>query len=249
MAVVIWGVGQLGGAFAHGALRAGHTVVPLRRSDSPDAVAAEVPEPRLVVVAVGERDLDSVLASCPRTWRDRLLLVQNELLPSAYRRHDLRPTVAVVWFEKKKQTALHPIVSTPVAGSQADQVVDLLSEIDMPAHVVSEAQIVEEMVLKNLYILVANLGGLAVGGGTVGALIEQHREIVDSLCREVLYVQEALVGQKLDRRALREGLSRTFAADPQHKAMGRTAPERLARFLVAADEQEIDAPFARSITI
>ncbi|MBT8212555.1 MAG: hypothetical protein KJN71_05350, partial [Acidimicrobiia bacterium] len=72
--IVIIGLGQLGAVFAHGFLRSGRTVVPVTRGVAQQEVAADVPRPELVLVAVGEADIDAVLADVPDVWRDRVCL-------------------------------------------------------------------------------------------------------------------------------------------------------------------------------
>jgi 3-hydroxyisobutyrate dehydrogenase-like beta-hydroxyacid dehydrogenase len=63
--VVVIGLGQLGRVFAGGLLRAGCTVVPVNRGDDMAMLAQAHPSPELVLVAVAENDLHTVLASLP----------------------------------------------------------------------------------------------------------------------------------------------------------------------------------------
>ena len=67
--VVVIGLGQLGRVFAGGLLRTGHTVVPVNRGDDLFTVAHAHPDPALVLVAVAENDLHTVLAAMPGAWR------------------------------------------------------------------------------------------------------------------------------------------------------------------------------------
>ena len=101
--VVVVGLGQLGRVFAGGLLRVGRAVVPLNRGDDMAALAQHHPAPELVLVAFAENDLHSVLAALPASWKQRVALIQNELLPRDWLAHgDTDPTVISVWFEKKK---------------------------------------------------------------------------------------------------------------------------------------------------
>ena len=101
--IALVGVGEMGGVFARGFLRAGHPVYPVTREMDMAAAAVAVPDPALVLVAVAEGDLHAVLSELPERWRDRVGLLQNELLPRDWQRHGLEnPTVISVWFEKKK---------------------------------------------------------------------------------------------------------------------------------------------------
>ena len=64
-----------------GALRTGYPVYPVVRGTEISDAVGDVPDPETVIVAVGEKDIKSVLESIPQAWQDRLVLVQNELLP------------------------------------------------------------------------------------------------------------------------------------------------------------------------
>ncbi len=248
VAVVVIGIGQMGGVFARGFLRTGHLVAPVVRTTEPATVAAEFPEPDLALVAVAEADLDAALASLPDSWRGRAGLLQNELLPGDWQRHGVvDPTVAVVWFEKKAGKPVTVIIPTPVYGPQAALVADALGSLEIPATVLaSAAELTFELVAKNLYILVANIAGLETGG-TVGGLWADHRELAQAVADDVLAVQEALVGEPLPRARLLDHLAAAFAADPEHGATGRSAPARLARAIGHAHEHGIGAPTLRRI--
>lgn len=243
--VVIVGMGQLGSVFAHAFLRAGRRVVPVNRGDDPRA-SDMVPElgVELAIVAVGEADLQSVVATLPEAWP--LVLVQNGLLPSAWSRWHAEPTVGVIWFEKKKGVPLNVIRSSPIGGPHAGTIVDALAGIDLPAHAVSGAELVDELVLKNVYIVTFNVLGLA-HGGTVGELWSQRRSEVDAIVGEVLDVQEALLARKVDRARIARGLDEAVQGDPEHGARGRTAPARLKRVLGEADRHGIGAKALRSL--
>lgn len=246
--IVLVGVGEMGGVFARGFLGAGHSVHPLRRRDDPGVTARLVPDPALVLVTVGEADLDGALASLPRRWTDRLVLIQNELLPATWLARDISdPTVAVVWFEKKPGQDVKVILSTPVAGRGAGLVVSALKQIGIPAHIVPEGADLEfELVRKNLYILTANVTGLETGG-TVAAMWDEHRTLAESVAADVLDVQEHLVGHVLDRPALVDGMVEAIAGDPEHKTTGRSAPARLLRAIDHADAASLGVPTLRDL--
>jgi len=246
--VVVIGLGQLGRVFAGGLLRTGHTVVPVNRGDDMDRIAARWPQPELALVAVAEADLHPVLAALPPAWRDRVGLLQNELLPRDWLAHGITdPTVISVWFEKKKGTDAKPLLPSPVHGPEAERLAAALDAIDLPARVVSDAeQMLWELVRKNLYILTTNIAGLEVGG-TVGELWENHRPLAGAVANDVLDLQEALTGRRLDRAALIDGMVEAFTADPQHGCAGRSAAARLARALKQADALGLAVPKLRQI--
>lgn len=245
--IVIVGLGELGGSFGRAFLRAGHPVYPVVRGMSFEALTS-VPEPALVLVAVGEAELSSVLSGLPHAVRDRVGLLQNELLPRDWEAPGIeRPTVAIVWFEKKPGTVEKVLLPTVVAGPRAALVRTALEGIGIPTRGVGDgAELVDELVLKNLYILTTNFAGLA-RGGTVGELFERDRGLVEAIASEVLDIQEGLLGRRVDRASSIEGLVKAAAADPAHATRGRSAPLRLARALAHADTLRLEVPRLRAL--
>jgi hypothetical protein len=246
--VVLVGVGEMGAVFAHGLLRAGHPVHPVNRGMDLDAAAAAYPEPALALVTVGENDLHDVLTRLPAAWRDRVGLIQNELLPRDWQAHDLpRPTTSAVWFEKKPGKPVNPIIASPVHGPGAGLLVNALQAIDIPAReVASEDEMLFELVRKNVYILTTNIAGLETGG-TTGELWHHHRELAQQVADEVMDIQAWLTGAELDRERLVAGMAEAMLADPEHGNTGRSAPARLARAIGFADEAGLAVPKLREL--
>ncbi len=246
--IVIIGLGQLGRVFAGGLLRAGRTVVPVNRSDDMVTVAHAHPEPELVLVAVAENDLHTVLAAMPGAWRPRVALIQNELLPrdwEQYRYTD--PTVISVWFEKKKGIDAKPLIASPAAGPGAALLCRALTAIDLPCREVAVGnELLFELVRKNVYILTTNIAGLKTGG-TVSQLWAQHEAFARQVANEVMDIQDALTNVKHDRDALIAGMLEAFAGDPEHGCTGRSAPSRLARAIGHADEYGLSVPNLRAL--
>jgi len=232
--LVIVGMGEMGGVFARAFLRSGYPVYPVVRGIGLADAAAALPEPELALVAVGEADLDGILECMPAAWRDRLVLLQNELLPARWLRFGLEPSVISVWFEKKKGTDAGVIIPSPVYGRHAQPVADALASIGIPARVLdSEQALLFELVLKNVYILTTNIAGLKTGGN-VGELWTQHRSLARRIAAEVIRLQEKLTGMALDAEALISGMVEAFDGDPEHRCTGRSAPARLQRALAQA---------------
>ena len=246
--VVIIGLGQLGRVFAGGFLRAGCTVVPVNRGDDMARIAARVPDPALVLVAVAESDLHPAIAAVPAVWRSRLGLIQNELLPRDWQTHQVaHPTVASVWFEKKKGTDAKPLIPTPVHGPQAQLVCAALDAIEIPARCVErDEELLYELVRKNVYILTTNIAGIQTGGN-VGELWARHRALATEVANEVMDIQDWLTGHRHDRAKLLAGMVEAFDADPRHGCKGRSAPDRLKRNLGFADEAGLAVPKLREI--
>lgn len=242
------GVGEMGGVFARGMLRHGYTVIPVTRDMSMEEVAEDYPDIDVVLVAVAEKDLHQVLDDVPVVWRDRLVLLQNELLPEDWQQHELHnPTVISVWFEKKRGQEAKVIVPSPAYGPHAQLLHDALNHLDIPVRVLdSDQQLVDELVLKNLYIVTTNVAGLKVGG-TVGELWQQHRDLAEAVASDVLDIQEFLTGKTFDRPKLIDGMVHCFNGDLEHKCMGRSAPARLERALAQAESASLAAPSLKAI--
>jgi len=245
----VWGIGELGAVFARGLLRCGHSVVPVVRDTDVATLAARVVSPALVLVAVGETELDAVLSGMPDAWKGRIALLQNELRPRDWERHGLAaPTLAVVWFEKKRGTEVRVLLPTIAAGQGAALLREALAAIDVPSDRAStEAAAYGALAAKNLYILVTNLAGMVVGGN-VGALLGEHRAFALELAGEVLELETALFAPHVFARAdALAVLDAAAAADPLHVCMGRSAPLRLARCIAHADALGLALPVVRRI--
>jgi len=245
--VVVIGLGEIGSVLARGYLKRGHPVYPVLRDMNLEEQAAAIPEPLAVVVAVGEAELQAMLASLPTLWRSKLILIQNELLPRDWQQHDLEPTVISVWFEKKKGQDVKVVVPSTVYGSQAENLVAALDTLDIPSTLISDADTMTfELVRKNYYILTSNIAGLRTGG-TVGELWQNHQDFVQQVITDVHTVQEHLVGEKLDKTELTAAMVNAFEGDLEHGCMGRSAPVRLQRALDIAKQAGLDVPTFEAI--
>ena len=248
---MIIGMGELGEIFARGFLKLGYPVYPVLRSMQLSTVVSAIPDPELVLLAVGEEDLHSQLDILPEDWSDRLAFLQNELLPRDWHRHDIvDPTVIVVWFDKKKGRPFKALLPSYVSGPKAALITSSLQIIDVPCREISRQQHLYEMIRKNLYILTVNIAGLKMSpGSTVNKLWADYREMTEILVKELLDVQEWLVQGKLPRDKLLAGMLEVFSADPEHICRGRTAPERLNRVLKFANIAGISVPMLQAISI
>ena len=246
--VVVVGLGEMGSVFARGFLRTGYTVHPVIRGVEMQTVADELPEPELVLIAVGEADLHEQLMKVPDTWKDRLVLLQNELLPRDWQRHNLEPTVISVWFEKKKGMDSKVIIPSPVFGQHAQQVADALASIGIATTVLADEQaLLHELVLKNVYILTTNIAGLEVGGN-VGQLWDDNKVIAEAVALDVIRLQEALTGKALDHQGLINGMVNAFDGDREHMCMGRSAAVRLQRALLLAEQNDLSLTMLERIS-
>jgi len=210
--------------------------------------AKEIPDPALVLVAVAENDLHATLDQIPEPWRDKLCLLQNELLPRDWQAHDIpEPTVIAVWFEKKKGQDVKVLLPSPIYGPQATVIEAALTAIDIPARALADRdELLYELVRKNVYILTINIAGL-VTGGTVTELWCDHQTLAREIADEIISIQEWLTDEELPRDRLIEGMLEAFAGDPAHKCLGRTALSRLQRAIAQADETGLAVPKLREI--
>ena len=235
--VVVVGLGEMGSVFARGFLRSGYVVHPVVQNMDMSSVAETLPNPEMVLIAVGEADLHEQLKLVPDVWKDRLVLLQNELLPGDWQQYSLDPTVISVWFEKKKGQDSKVIIPSPVYGKHAQEVADALATIDIDARVLADdAALLHELVLKNVYILTTNIAGLYVKGN-VGQLWADHNQLARDVVVEVIQLQECLTGESLDGEALIEGMVKAFDGDREHMCMGRSASVRLKRTLALAKDK------------
>lgn len=248
--VVVIGIGELGAVFARGLLRRGHPVYPVTRDMDMAAVAAALPQPRLALLAVAEKDLHAALRAIPPAWRDRLGLLQNELLPRDWLADGIeRPTVISVWFEKKQGQDSKVLLPSPAFGPQAGLLCAALEGIGIAARELADAdRLLFELARKNVYILTTNIAGLTLPGGTdVDALWSQHQALAREVAGEVMDIQFQLIGTELPRERLIAGMVEGIEGDLKHKCMGRSAPARLSRAIGHADQFGLAVPKLRAI--
>jgi len=245
--IIIVGMGEMAGVFARGFLRSGYPVYPVTRDMDMQQQAASIDEPEMVLIAVAEKDIQSVLKTIPERWQDKLALLQNELLPNDWQQHQLNPTVISVWFEKKKGQDARVLIPSPAYGAKADILVDSLNAIDIAARKLNSAdELLFELVVKNVYILTTNIAGLKTGG-TVSELWSQHQDIARDVAAEIILLQEKLTRQSFDTPKLIDAMLVAFNGDPDHGCMGRSAPARLERALMLAEKHQLALPTLQKI--
>jgi len=244
--VVVIGMGEMGSVFARGLLRLGLPVYPATRGVELKKLAGRLPKPGLVLIAVAETDLADVLKRIPKTWRQRLVLLQNELLPDDFKHLD-KVTVISVWFEKKRGQDARVIIPSPAYGPRSGLLAAALGTLDIPVRrLKSKRDLLFELVVKNLYILTSNIAGLRTGG-TVAELWSDSRPFANDVAEEVISLQEALTGKRFDHQALITAMVEAFDGDPDHRCMGRSAPARLRRALQHAEHLGLELPTLQAI--
>ncbi len=251
--VIVIGIGEMASVFSRALLRLGRPLYPVNRETDMQTLAAQVPEPSLVLVGVGENDLQGILKQIPDQWRSRLGLLQNELLPRDWRSLDLSapPTVISVWFEKKKGTDYKVLAPSPVYGPNASLLVDALATLDIPARALTdEAELEFELVRKNVYILTTNITGLVIRhfkAETVKEMWDDYQDLAREVADNVIDIQESLTGHQFDREKLIDGMYEAIKGDLAHKCMGRSSPARLNRAIEQADAAGLAVPRLREI--
>jgi hypothetical protein len=246
---VVLGIGELGSVFSRAFLKNNHAVYPITRSTDIDELKASI-DPELILVCTAEGDLQSALSSIPTEWKDRVAMMQNELLPRDWESHNFtNPSVISVWFEKKKGIDSKVLISSPAFGPKAQILADSLALIDIPTHVVAnEDELLFELVLKNLYILTTNIAGMAIeSGSNVNDLRNQHIALMREVSADVLKLQSALTGKTFDDVELEQGMIKAFEGDLNHGCMGRSASARLDRALDQANEFNLKVPTLQKI--
>ena len=247
--IVVLGIGELGSVFSRAFLKNNHAVYPITRSTDIDELKASI-DPELILVCTAEGDLQSALSSIPAKWKDRVAMMQNELLPRDWETHNFtNPTAISVWFEKKKGMDSKVLISSPAFGPKAQILADSLALIDIPAHVVAnEDELLFELVLKNLYILTTNIAGMAIeSGSNVNDLRNQHLALMREVSADVLKLQSALTGKTFNDVELEQGMIKAFEGDLNHGCMGRSASARLDRALDQANEFNLEVPTLQKI--
>ncbi len=244
--VVVIGIGEMGSVFARGLLRLGHPVYPVNRDTDMERLARDLPKPKAVLVAVGEGALGVLLSDLPKAWRERLVLLQNELLPDDYR-HLRDVTVISVWFEKKRGQDVKVIIPSPAHGPRAKLLAKALATLDIPVRLVETPRdMLFELVVKNLYILTSNIAGLRTGG-SVGQLWAEHQDTARAVAKDVIALQERLTGSRFNNDQLIAAMVAAFDGDPGHQCMGRSAAARLQRALGHAERLGLELPTLREI--
>ena len=248
--VVIIGIGELAAVFARGFLRNGYPVYPVTRSMNIAKEAEYIPEHQMVLVAVAEKDFQTVMETLPSPWRHKLVLLQNELLPRDWEIYNIAdPTVISVWFEKKKGMDYNALLPSPIYGPEAELIAESLKQIEIPCRILdSQDALVFELALKNVFVFTINIAGLVLEEGTTTSMLwQKHQKLALDVADDVIDLQEWATGRTFRRDRLKEGLLAGIKGDPNHKCKGRSAPGRLTRAMEIADQAGIEIPKIRDI--
>lgn len=245
---VIIGIGQIGQVFAVGLLRQGYPLFPINRGENPAEFADITTEPELILIAVGQENLATVLAALPDIWRHHIALVQNDLSPKHWQDAGIiNPTLAALWFERRDNGAPRALLPTPIFGPKAAILAAALSEVRLPFRIVpSEDAMIFELALKDLFFLTTMIGGLKKGGA-VGVLWKNYRDLVLAVAEEVLSIEEVRFSMPLPRQALFERLAAAFDAAPDMIVTLENPGSRLLTLLDLAEKNHLKVPTLRDV--
>lgn len=240
--LVVYGLGELGQLYGAAALRAGLRVTPIVRASDPDAVLREVGPDVPILVAVGEAALDDVLSVLAQRRREGLILLQNELFPAAWRRHNLTPTVLVPWLLKKRGQPQLVARATPVYGPHAALVRTLHEALGIPATTLdSQGALHQALVDKYAFIIAINALGV-LRDRTLGLWLQEDPVRVRGLAREAALLGAALCESSVDLAQSSTAVVEAMQALSAMSARGRSASERLTRALANATRLGLDVP-------
>lgn len=248
--ITIIGIGELAGVLARAFLRNGYPVYPITRGMDIAEELKRIPDPLMVVVAVAEKDYPEVMVKIPEQWLNKLVLIQNELLPRDWEAYDAQnPTIISVWFEKKKGMDYNPVLPSPIYGPMAGLIAESLEQIDIPCKVLSSKDdLVLELVLKNVFVFTINIAGLVMPDGTTTSMLwEKDQPLALDVADNIIDLQEKMTGKIFSRDRLRAGLLAGFKGDPNHKCKGRSAHGRLLRTIQLADDEGLEIKTIRAL--
>jgi hypothetical protein len=239
---VIFGVGELGKLLATAALRSGMRVTPITRASQPVEVLRQIAPGTPLLVSVGENDLQAALTALPSAHRSSVILLQNELFPSSWQAQALSPSVLVPWVLQKRGSPTQVARSTPIFGTQAALLAELLTAISLPYTLLrDEAELIQALVDKYVFVLTINALGLAVDR-TLGMWLQEDPAQVWDVCEDAIQLGEALAGRPIDREQAHAATEEGMRALSLVPARGRTAGERIARALEHARRHDLTLP-------
>ena len=241
--IVIIGIGELGSVFARGFLRCGHPVYPITRKMDLAEQCKQIPTPDFVLITVQENELQPLLQKIPPAWRNKIGLIQNELLPHDWEKHQIEsPTITVVWFEKKKNIEVTNILYSPSFGPNSELMSNTLHALEIPAPILEKQEdLLYELLRKAVYIFTVNIAGL-LNNCTVENLWLQNQPLAREIAGEIIKIQESLTKKKLSQEKLISGMVEGIKDCPHRYCLGRSAPARLQRMLNHAQKANIKTP-------
>lgn len=242
--LVVIGIGELGKLFGAAALRAGIRVTPITRQMSIERSLQGCDPGTPILVAVGEQALGPVLDGLPRAHRSSLILLQNELFPSAWRGLEM-PTVLIPWVLQKRGLPTQVAAPSPYFGKHAALLRELLEHVPISGHeLVEQHALMQALVDKYTFILTINTLGVLVDR-SLGRWLEEDAPLVASVCAEASELGAALCGTQVDHTQCLTITKQAMLALATVPARGRTALDRVTRAHHHAQRLGIDSPILK----
>ncbi len=233
--MIIIGAGRVGGALAQRAQDAEIEHVLVDRSQGWDAIASSS-DP--IFVAVRNDDLSAVLDRIDPSHHPRLVFTQNGMLRPWLRERGLEAcTRGLLFFAVPARGApLEPGGESPFMGPHADTVVQWLQRLEVPAASVDASAFAVTELEKLLWNCCFGLL-CEHTGEPVGAVVEQHGELLSQLVDELLQWGMPAFDLDLDaaeREAMKNRLRAYSRSIPDYRGAVKEWPWRNGWFVDAA---------------
>lgn len=235
--MIIIGAGRVGGALAQRARKAGleHTLV--NRTEGWDAIERTGAP---IFVAVRNDDLSAVLDKVPASARERLVFTQNGMLRPWLTQRGLGDCTRGLLFlaVPSRGAPLDPGGNSPFVGPQAGAVAKWMGSIEVPASTPDATAFAVTELEKLLWNCCFGLL-CEHTDGPVGAVVEQHDELLTRLADELLHLGMPAFGLTLDsdaREALKERLRAYSRSIPDYRGAVKEWPWRNGWFVEVARE-------------
>ncbi len=225
--MIIIGAGRVGGALAQRARDAEVEHVLVDRTQGWDAIgASEAP----IFVAVRNDDLGAILERIDEKHHGRLVFTQNGMLrPWLQRRGLAGATRGLLFFAVPTRGApLEPGGNSPFTGPQAEVTAAWLRRLEVPATAVAP----ESFAVTELEKLLWNccFGLLCEHTDKpVGAVVEEHAELLSRLVDELMHLGMPAFGLSLDeaaREAMKARLCEYSRSIPDYRGAVKEWPWR-----------------------
>lgn len=246
--VVVVGLGELGSWFAHGLLRAGHTVIPVTRHMSLGDEQGRWDPGTPILVAVPEAQLPGVLTQVEPLRRADVMLLQN----ATFRGDALLqgwPEVswAMIWTLRKK--GLPQIIGQPSVlwGTHADLLLRAQQQVGMPA-LIAESSLDLDRWLATKFAFILTISAMSLAGATsLGDAMERHGDAIDGWIMEGLALASVRIDDLLPVEAAKRRILDGLANMREMPTGGRAAAGRIIAALQIAATRGVDAPALRSL--
>jgi len=203
--MIIVGNGRVGGALFALGQSAGVPVQMAQRSGLRTCMDQDSKCPILICTNAG--DLRGLIQGVGAAERHRLVFIQNGMIDDALRRLGCEDcTRGLLYFAVSTRGAdIVPGGASIFAGPLAAELEAWFGRIGLPASAVSRAEFTSEMASKLIWN--CTFGLLCdVHGQSVGALVQERRELVDGLVAELCGVANAALGSRLEPVRVSEDL-------------------------------------------